>query len=180
MEKHPMKTSQSPASDSAGSAPPTLEAARKPLTASVSATRRAIVRHVVRGAVDTYNEALRARAEAEAAFADDEECDPMMDVVNDRVEDARMTLLRAILSVSPEGLPAPGCGAEMRLGSPRGVSLDGRLYLVHPDPTEAEGMKLGDVIGGSATRPVMVLTIVDRSAVEDMDGTPIHDLDAVG
>src|SRR4029079_3866615 len=117
-----------------------------PLTASVSATRRAIVRHVVRGAVDVYIEALRARAEAQEAFGDDEELDAMTEVVRRRVEDAERTLVRAVLSITPWGeAEFPVRRPELEHCPPRAAELDGRLYVVVPNPTVSEDMEPGEV-----------------------------------
>jgi len=163
-----MSDSQRPRGNSAKPSPPL----------SVAAARRSIVRHVVRGAVDAYNEALRAKAEAEAGFyAEDQKLDPMFDVVCHRVEDARLTLLRAILSISDRGDARGSHRAEMRLGSPCGVALDGRLYLVVPDPERSDGMEPGAAARDEHGPPVMMLSVVDRAAVDDMDDVTIHDLE---
>jgi hypothetical protein len=147
---------------------------------SIGAARREVVRHVVRGVVEAYEESERALAEGRATFfCEDEQCDTLVDILEQRVADARLTVIRAILCITPEGQPEhPGHRAEMRHLHARGVSLEGRLYLVAADQDVARerGLHLGDESGDPSGPPVMTLTVLDRSAVEDLDDAPVLDL----
>jgi len=173
-----MKHSQRPSKSSADSP------VNPPRPPSIADTRRSIVRHVVRGAVAALDDALRAEAEArEGFFAEDDECDPMMDVIAHRVRDARRTLVRAILSIGPTGLPVLGNFHERYLCATSGVQVGGRFYMVVPDPlrkrvVEPEPSDDDDL--DPYADPVMTLVVVDRAAVadlEDAEDAPIHDLD---
>lgn len=167
-----MSDSQSPRQSS-------VKSATKPPLPSVAAARRGIARHVVRGAVDAYNEALRAQAEARNTFGlEDEACDAMVEVVRGRVQDAERTLVRAILNLTPDGQPAYVPEAEMWLLPPAGVSLDGRLYLVAPISGRFDFIEPGkkSTDDDRDALPVMGLAVLDQSAVVDMDDTPIHEL----
>lgn len=146
--------------------------APKPLP-SVDATRRAIVAEVMRDTVDAYERARQAQREAEARYGGDFPLDPMMQVISHRFLDAERTLIRAILSIKPEGgIQGAGCQPETRLWTPRGVLYGGRYYVVSPDPDASAGMKVGEK--SETGEEVMVLTSLDR---DDMDCPAVLDLD---
>lgn len=130
---------------------------------SVTATRKKITDRIIRDAIAVYHQAERGRAEAEAAFGEDPQLDPVMCIVIDRQLDAERTLVRAILGVGREkGVYR----TEKKLWPPCGVRCDGRLYMVVSDPGLAAGMRIGET--AEHNENVMVLSVIDLALVGDV------------
>ncbi len=134
---------------------------------SIKATREAILDDLCRDAVRSYRETLRALADAQEQFGDDDELDSLMCVVQQRRDDAGRHLVRVILRANGRDTDF-SFGLEQYHWAGCGIRLGGDLYLAVPDPEVAEWVEVGK--RDEKGRAVMKLLVIESASIADVGG----------